>query len=72
MKQSNIEKLEKYRYVLEGKSFSKVPGYDLNEVLEVIRDEWDPGYNVDFFCGYCVLKMVENAFNKMNEYVNTV
>lgn len=67
MSPENIKKLEKYRYVLEGKSFTRVPGYDLNEVLEVIRAEFNPSYTVDMFCNHCKMRMIEYAFNEMNK-----
>lgn len=71
MKQSNVVKLEKYRYVLEGRSFTPCPGYDLNEVLEVIHEEFDAGYKVDWHCGGCLMRMVEDAFRWMENRLNT-
>lgn len=68
MQQSNIDKLEKYRFVLAGRSFTPSPGFDLNEVLQVIHEEFDPNYHVDMFCSYCKMKMMEYAFQKLNEY----
>lgn len=67
MSPQNREKLEKYRFVLNNRSFTPSPGFDLNEVLEVIREEWDRDYTVDWSCNYCVMKMVETAFSKIDK-----
>lgn len=66
MQQSNIDKLEKYRYVYDGNSFSPKQGYTLQDILDVIHDEFDKGYKVDWYCPSCVMRMVQYAFNEMN------
>lgn len=65
MTQANINKLEKYRYVLINRSFTPMEGHSLNDVLEVIREEFDAGHRVDMYCDHCVMKMVEYAFSEM-------
>ena len=62
----NRQKLEKYRFVLQNRSFTPAPGYDLREVYDVIVAEFSPGYIVDWHCNYCLMKMVEYAFEQMD------
>lgn len=72
MLQANIDKLEKYRYVYEGNSFSPMEGYSLQEVLDVIHAEFNPGYKVDWYCGYCVNQMVQYAFKEMHDRLTKI
>lgn len=72
MNQSNIDKLEKYRFILGSRSFTPSPGYNLGEVLEVIHQEFDGGYKVDWGCNYCVMKMVEYAFAELDKRINKI
>jgi hypothetical protein len=37
-----------------------------NEILRVIREEWDPTYKADLWCGSCRAKMVVFAFQMMD------
>mgnify|MGYP001608699990 CR=1 FL=1 len=67
MLQANIDKLEKYRYVLVNRSFTPMEGHNLQDVLDVIREEFDPNHRVDMFCSYCLMKMVEYAFSEMEK-----
>ncbi len=42
---------------------------DINEkqqILNVIRAEFNPVYQVDLWCGHCVAKMLEYAFKEMD------
>ncbi len=36
---------------------------EVSDIIEIIRAKWDPGYTVFRWCGYCVAKMLEHAFN---------
>lgn len=36
------------------------------EILDVIKEEWHPGYHVDLWCGICVVRMLELAFREMD------
>lgn len=67
MQQSNVDKLEKYRFVLNNRSFTPGGGYDLNEVVEVIRAEFNPNYHVNMYCDSCKMEMVRYAFNEMDK-----
>lgn len=67
MTPENISKLEKYRFILNSKSFTPSPGLTLREVFEVIRDEFDYNYNVDWSCDYCLMRMVEYAFSELDK-----
>lgn len=58
--------LEKYRFVLDTQSFSPAPGYDLKEVYDVIVKEIDPNYTMNWYCSYCLIKMVEFALNNIS------
>jgi hypothetical protein len=37
-------------------------GDNLNEVLRVIREEWDAHYSVNMYCDACKLEMIDYAF----------
>lgn len=67
MTTSNRAKLEKYRYVLDNQSFTKIPGHTLQDVLDVIHEEFEPGYKVDWYCPHCVMNMVRYAFQEMHD-----
>jgi hypothetical protein len=71
MTHANIDKLNKYRFVSNSRSFTPSPGYSLQEVYEVILEEFDPNYKVDWHCNYCVMQMVEFAFDKLDRYLST-
>lgn len=38
-----------------------------NEVLRIIREEWDPVHTVDLWCGSCRAKMLVYAFEQMDK-----
>lgn len=40
--------------------------FNWQEVQRVIREEWDPGYTVDYWCGHCLTEMLKFAFGKMD------
>lgn len=71
MKPENVTKLERYRFVLNSRSFTPSPGYSLYDVLDVIRDEWEPNHEVDWHCYYCIMQMIEFAFDKMDRHIST-
>lgn len=70
MSPESIATLEKYRHKYrqwtEAQSLTLQPE-EREEILQVIRREWDPGYTVMGWCGHCVAKMLEFAYNKFNE-----
>ena len=35
-----------------------------NEILRIIREEWDANYHVDMWCGHCRAKMLVYAFER--------
>lgn len=76
MKQSNKDKLEKYRRIYTlwstNQELVDVDGAAKNEILEVIRAEFDPNYSTDLWCGVCVAKMVTYAFEEMDKQYTTI
>lgn len=65
MQQSNRNKLEQYRPKLKEWLNDQTCHLDLQgkqDILDVIRAEWNPGYHCDMFCGKCVVNMLEYAF----------
>lgn len=38
-----------------------------NDVLRIIREEWDPVHTVDLWCGVCRAKMLVYAFEQMDK-----
>ncbi len=66
MTEANRIALEKFRPVyncwINDKS---LPQYDWQEVLRVIREEFDPYRSVDYWCGACLARLLEDAFNYM-------
>ena len=70
MKSSNREKLETYRPKLKewlNDQTCHLDGIAKQEILNIIREEWNPGYQVDLWCGHCVVKMMEYAFREMDK-----
>jgi hypothetical protein len=70
MSPHNRERLEKHRHIYVNRSSNG--GDWANEILDIIRAEWDPGYNVMMFCGSCLLTMVDFAFNKMDSETDII
>lgn len=73
MQPHNRQRLEKYRRQYNAWVNDRVL-YDLdgaakNEIIDVIRQEWNPGYTTDLWCGSCVAKMLEYAFRSMDTEV---
>jgi len=69
MSPKNREKLEQYR----GKYNTLIADQTLNlqpherqDIINVIRDEWNPGYTVMEWCGHCVAEMVKMAFRNLD------
>ncbi len=74
MNQANRQKLEKYRQKYN--TLLADQALDLRieeraEILEVIRAEFNPGYTVMEWCGYCVAEMVKYAFKTMDNELHT-
>lgn len=72
MKSSNREKLETYRPKLKEWLNDKtchLDGIAKQEILNIIREEFDPNYHADLYCGICVVKMMEYAFREMDKII---
>ena len=70
MKPENRQKLETFRHYLINRGGS---GQDLNEVVRIIHEEWDPWYRIDLSCPSCLMKLIDYAFGKMDsEKVETI
>lgn len=75
MKQSNIEKLQKHRpklLVWQNDKTCHLNGQEKQEILDVIREEFNHGYTVDLWCGHCVVKMMEYAFAELDKCIDTI
>lgn len=70
MQLHNRQRLEKYRSAYNGwvndRVLANMDGAAINEILSVIREEWDPGYTVQAWCGHCRAEMITYAFEKMD------
>lgn len=42
-------------------------GIAKQDILNIIREEFEPMYHVDMWCGPCVVKMLVYAFKRMDE-----
>lgn len=72
MNQSNIDKLEKYRPKLAmwiNDQTCHLDGTAKQDILNIIREEFEPMYHVDMWCGPCVVKMLVFAFKRMDEWI---
>lgn len=69
MKPENRKSLETFRHYLTNRGGS---GQDLNEVVRIIHEEWDPYYRADFSCDSCLMKIIDFAFGKMDKEIVTV
>lgn len=61
MTPSNKASLETFRHILKNRGGAG----NLNEVLRIVREEWDPGYTCDMWCDYCKMKLIDYAFGMM-------
>lgn len=72
MQSHNRASLEKYRNIynawVNDKCLYSMDGGE-NEVLRIIREEWDPSHTVDLWCGSCRAAMVVFAFQKMDSEI---
>lgn len=69
MKQSNRERLERYRSQYQtwvNSQYLNLSADAKAEILQIIRAEWDAGYSPDLWCGSCVAKMLVYAFEQMD------
>lgn len=69
MKQSNRERLERYRSQYQtwvNSQYLNLSADAKAEILQIIRAEWDAGYSTDLWCGSCVAKMLVYAFEQMD------
>lgn len=70
MKPENRQKLETFRHYQINRGGS---GQDLNEVVRIIHEEWDPWYRIDLSCPACLMTLIDYAFGKMdNEKVDNI
>ena len=68
MSPENRQKLEKYRPQFENwktSQYISLQAHEINEIVDVIHAEWDSGYSVLRWCGYCVGKMAEMVLSKL-------
>lgn len=76
MQPENRTRLEKYRKMYEAwvndQVLYNMDGAAKNEILEVIRQEWAPGYVAEMWCGSCLAKMIVFAFQNMDKEKTTV
>lgn len=63
MKPENRKSLETFRHYHTNRGGS---GQDLNEVLRIIHEEWDPYFRADLSCQPCCMKLIDFAFGKMD------
>jgi hypothetical protein len=73
MSPQNRERLEKHRHLYNSWVTDKTivdPHGAINEIEQIIQEEWDGGYACMKLCGYCVGKMVEMAFKNMDNESN--
>lgn len=75
MNQHNIDRLESYRGKLNEWVNDRTCHLDSvakNEILGIIRQEFNSGYHVDLWCGKCVVDMLVYAFREMDARMNIV
>lgn len=75
MNQHNIDRLESYRSKLTewiNDRTCHLDGAAKNEILEIIRKEFNPNYHVDLWCGKCVVDMLVYAFREMDARLTVV
>lgn len=73
MDQRNREKLEQHRSKLAlwiNDNTCNLDGQEKQDILDVIRAEFNPGYTVNLWCGSCVVSMMEYAFREMDSRNN--
>lgn len=72
MNQNNIDKLNQYRpklLVWQNDKTCHLSADEKVEIRDIIREEFNPGYTVDLFCGICVVGMLEYAFKAMDSWI---
>lgn len=62
MKPENRASLESLRHLLINRG-----GDNVQEVLRIVHEEWDPNYRCDMWCDHCKMKLIEYAFEKMSQ-----
>lgn len=63
MREENRTKLESLRHVLTGESGSSG---EVDEILRIVREEFDPHYTFNLYCSACIMTMVKFAFSSMD------
>ena len=63
MGEENRVKLESLRFVLTDRGGT---GEQVQEILRIVREEFDPHYSVDAWCSSCVMNMVIFAFGRLD------
>ena len=63
MTSENRKLLETFRHYHTNRGGS---GQDLNEVLRIVREEWDQWYRADLSCAPCCMRLIDFAFCKMD------
>lgn len=76
MQPENRNRLEKYREMynawVNDQVLYNMDGAAKNEIIDVIRKEFNPGYVTELWCGSCVAKMLVYAFEQMDKEITTV
>lgn len=68
MQPHNKTSLESFRNIYNAWVNDKVLyGMNAEEILRIIREEWDPGHSVEMWCGHCRAKMLVFAFQRMDQ-----
>lgn len=73
MKPENIQFLETHRGVhtmlVKAGIVKQLDSATRQGILNVIREEWDPGHNVSLWCGDCVSSMIAYAYTQFDKYL---
>lgn len=70
MQPANRLTLEQYRSFytswVNDKVFYGLDGAAKDNIQRIIREEWEPGYICQMYCGHCVAEMLVKAFENMD------
>lgn len=75
MLQSNIDKLERHRPKLTewvNDRTCHLGAQEKEEIASIIRQEFNPSYNPNLWCGPCVVDMLVYAFNELDNYLSSL
>lgn len=73
MRQESINFLEEkkpvYDMLVKAGIVVQLDGATRQGILNVIREEWDPGYLADLWCAPCVQTMIRYAYTQYEKYL---